>query len=116
MEQNERKSVRDTMKKKLDEATWKMTTTADRFTSAAATGPYLYYHLPYKAVHTQHVMAAMKRYYTFGKSPWTRPTLIFGLGVESAAFFTVHIFGIEILDQSSRVDRGRSRSTTRQVT
>jgi hypothetical protein len=45
MEQNERKSVRDTMKKKLDEATWKMTTTADRFT-AAATSRICIYHLP----------------------------------------------------------------------
>ncbi|GFF33676.1 hypothetical protein IFM58399_03619 [Aspergillus lentulus] len=108
MEQNERKSARDTMEKKLEEATWKMTTTAERFTSAAASGqPYLHYHLPYKAVHTQHVTAVMKRYYNFRKSPWTRPTLIFGLGVESVAFFTVHIFGIEILDQPSRVDKGQ---------
>lgn len=40
MEQNERKSARDTMEEKLEEATWKMTTTADRFTSAAASGVF----------------------------------------------------------------------------
>jgi hypothetical protein len=98
---------------KLDEATWKMTTTADRFTSAVSKLRCMRITI---FQDTQRVMAVMKRYYTFGKSPWTRPTLIFGLGVESVAFFTVHIFGIEILDQSSRVDRGRSRSTIRQVT